>query len=181
MSQEPGWITKTDAAARLGVDERTIERRARAGRISAKARPGFPTLYLAADVETLAQTASGEVRTGLLEPVTPGPSNGHGAVASLRPRSSSFEEVLTDLLQAAHRAFSHGATGPTGPTDAATGPTRRRPTVDELPSYVPLDLAMAYSGLSERKLRRMIRQGVLTAIRDDRQWKIHKKDVVALG
>ena len=45
--------TKAQAAALLGVDERTIERRARAGRINAKARPGFPTLYAVADVGDL--------------------------------------------------------------------------------------------------------------------------------
>lgn len=144
------WLTKTEAAAALGVDERTIERRARAGRISAKGKPGFPTLYRAADVELLARTGSQEVQTGVLETGTTPTSNGNGAVASLRGQPSHLDGLLTQVLQAALAHLSMSPTGPTGPTNAPTGPTA---------AYVPKAEARAIAGVSDDALRKAVAAG----------------------
>lgn len=150
MTDQPGWITKAQAAARLGVDERTIERRARAGRINAKARPGFPTLYAVADVEILAQTSRQEVRTGVLTAVPPGPTNGNGAMAHQRTRIATFEELLIDVLHALRGALLKGPTGATGPTDGPTGPTA---------AYVDKTEALAIAGVSYGALRAAVQAG----------------------
>jgi hypothetical protein len=151
--REDGWITKTEAAALLGVDERTIERRARAGRISARARLGFPTLYLAADVEKLRQTGNGEVRTGLLEHGSDGNGNGHGGAIPATQNLDKFNPAADDpirQLAAAFRAFLLAPTGPTGPTAAPTGPTA---------AYVDKAEALAIAGISYGALRAAVQAG----------------------
>jgi hypothetical protein len=173
MTDEPGWITKRDAATRAGVDERTIERKARAGKLNARARPGFPTLYSEADVEKLAQASSQEVRTGVLTAVAPGPTNGNGAVAHQRTRTATFEEVFVEVLHALRAALEHG---PTGPTEGPTGPTRA-PTGPTL--WVSLNEAAAVTGRSRPYLRRRIAAGTLYAEKD-RGWKIRRKDLEQL-
>lgn len=166
------WITKAQAAAILQVDERTIERRARAGRINAKARPGFPTLYLAADVEMLTQTGSHEVRTGLLTPDPTGNGNGHGAVASLRRPAPLTEAWFVDVLQALRGALTHAPIGPTGPTAGPTGPTTLFLTIPE---------AAAYAGLPATDIRRACEGGELPARKTGRGgWRIRRKDLEAL-
>jgi len=169
MSEEPGWITKADAAVLLGVDERTIERRARAGRIQAKARPGFPTRYWQADVEKLRQTSPGEVRTGLLEAVTAVPSNGNGKVATVRTPSPATEAFFVELLQALRGALAHGPTGATGPTAGATGPT-------DPPAYMTLAEALARSGLSRAEFQLAVAAGEVKV----RGRRYRRKDVEAL-
>jgi len=139
--REPGWITKAEAAQLLGVEQRTIERRARAGRIDARARPGFPTLYRQADVEILLQGGSGEVRTGILEPGRAGNGNGAaGGLVSATPREFSpqanedlIRQFFTTVVQALHAPI-----GPTGPTAGPTGPTA---------AYVDKAEALAIAGV----------------------------------
>ncbi len=147
---DPEWLTKTQAAEVLGVDGRTIERRARAGRITAKARPGYPTLYRAADVEMLRQTTAQEVHTGLLEAVPPAHGNGHGAIASLRPSASPYDGLFAEALQVIVQTLRPGPTGPTGPTPAPTGPT---------PAYVDRAKALAIAGVSYGALRQAVKAG----------------------
>jgi hypothetical protein len=148
---DDGWITKTQAAEQLGCDARTIERRARAGRIGARARPGFPTLYLAADVEKLKQSDPGEVRTGLLESAPAVSSNGNGAVAHRRDGSAPWEGPLTQVLLTVLHTLTHPPTGPTGPTVAPTGATDS--------AYVDRTAALAIAGLSDDELRKAVRAG----------------------
>lgn len=164
---DDGWITKAQAAARLDCDERTIERRARAGRITAKARPGFATLYRAADVEMLAQTASGEVHTGLLEPGPGAASNGNGAGLAVRGSSAPIEALLVDVLHAVRAALTPGSTGPTGPTNGPTGPTA---------AYVAKPEALALAGVSDAELRRAVQAGEVKM----RGRRYRRKDVEAL-
>lgn len=151
---EEGWITKAQAAAQLGCDERTIERRARAGRISAKARLGFPTLYLATDVEMLRQTGGQEVRTGLLEHGAAGNGNGHGRQTAELTKSSllnnSGEDPIRQLAALVVQALTHPPIGPTGPTSAPTGPTA---------AYVDKAAALAIAGVSYGQLRAAVQAG----------------------
>lgn len=152
--REAGWVTKAEAAGSLGVDERTIERRARAGRITSKARLGFPTLYLAADVEMLKQTGSQEVRTGLLTASAAGNGNGHGDHAAELTKSSFVnnpgEDPIRQLAALVVQALTHPPTGPTGPTTGPTGPTA---------AYVAKAEALAIAGVSDDQLRRAVTAG----------------------
>lgn len=177
MSDEPGWITKREAATLAEVDERTIERKARAGKITSRGRPGFPTRYWQADVELLRQTAAGEVQTGILEAVPAASSNGHGASAALQPRASSIEALIVEVLQAVRGALTAGPIGPTGPTAGPTGPTAA-------PLYLDVEQAAAYLNWTLRDLRRAIRQGDVPCRnkerRDWRTWRIKRTDVEAL-
>jgi len=170
--REEGWITKTEAAALLGVDERTIERRARAGRIQSKQRPGFPTVYRAADVEILRQAGRGEVQTGLLETGPARNGNGHGAQLGNSQLQTVADDPIRQLAALVVQALTHGPTGPTGPTTATTGPT-----VPAL--FLTLDEAAAYTGLSTWYLRVQIKRGTLPAVRT-RGWRIRRKDLEAL-
>jgi hypothetical protein len=151
---EEGWITKAQAAAQLGCDERTIERRARAGRISAKARLGFPTLYLATDVEMLRQTGGQEVRTGLLEPGAAGNGNGHGSaisnIATSDKKYGAADDPIRQLAALVVQALTQGPIGPTGPTSAPTGPTA---------AYVDKTAALAIAGVSYGQLRAAVQAG----------------------
>lgn len=178
--REEGWITKAEAAALLDVDERTVERKARAGKIASKQRPGFPTLYLQAAVEILRQAGSGEVRTGILEPVPP--ANGNGLTYPNLVGGRDLDKLTGSddpirQLAAAFRAF---LLAPTGPTDGPTGPTSENP-------FLTLAEAAAARRVSERLLLRWIRTGKLDAEREprsqwsaaDRGWRIRRKDLEA--
>jgi len=186
MSDEPGWITKREAATLVAVDERTIERKARAGMIASRRRPGFPTRYWQADVEKWRQTGKGAVQTGVLETVPASNGNGHGALASLRPPASVFEDALVELVQAAQRAFTRAPIGPTGPTEGPTGPTLT--PAEHAAQYLTLAEAAAHKRVSERLVRRWIREGALPVEREprsvwtaaDRGWRIRRKDLEAL-
>jgi hypothetical protein len=181
MTDEPGWITKRDAAARAGVDERTIERKARAGKLNARARPGFPTLYSEADVEKLAQTSPQEVRTGVLTAGTAGNGNGHGPGRALSPQPAGLvtpaDDPIRQLAAFVVQALTQPATGPTGPTVAPTGPTA--PTL-----YLTVDEAAAWLNWTPRDLRRAIRGGEVPCRHkerhDLRSWRIRRKDLEQL-
>ncbi len=172
MTDEPGWITKRDAATLAGVDERTIERKARAGKLNARARPGFPTLYWAADVEKLAQMSPQEVRTGVLTAGTAGNGNGHGAQLVNSQLHTVADDPLRQLAALVVQALTQPSTGPTGPTLAPTGPTAERPVLT-------LDEAVAASGWSRAYLLRQIKGGTLPAEKD-RGWKIRRRDLEQL-
>lgn len=151
---EAGWITKRDAATLAEVDERTIERKARAGKIASKRRPGFPTWYWQADVEMLRQTGSQEVRTGLLTAGPNGNGNGHSAIASPRSPAPLTEAWFMDVLQALRGALTQGPIGPTGPTAAPTGPTAET-------YYVTVQEAAAILGLPQTDVRALVHDGDL--------------------
>jgi Helix-turn-helix domain len=184
--REPGWITKAEAAERLQVDERTIERKARARKIASKARPGFPTWFWADDVEKLRHTGNGEVQTGVLEA---GPaSNGNGLQRHPAPlqNQDSATAVIVEALQALGAALSQGPIGPTGPTHGPTGPTLT--PAEHGAQYLTLAEAAAHKRVSERLVRRWIREGALPVEREprsvwtaaDRGWRIRRKDLEAL-
>lgn len=178
MTDEPDWITKRDAATLAEVDERTIERKARAGKIDSRGRPGFPTRYWRADVEKLRQTAAQEVRTGLVEAVQASPASGNGAIAHQRTRVALFEEVMMDVLHAWHGALTNGATGPTVSTVAPTGPTATTsggPTAPT-PRYVDRVEALAIAGVSDEELRKAVKAGEVKV----RGRKYRVKDLEAL-
>jgi hypothetical protein len=169
--REEGWITKAEAAAILQVDARTIERRARAGRIASKGRPGFPTVYRAADVEILRQTGSGEVQTGVLATSQAGNGNGHGAaisnIATSDKNYRTAEDPIRQLAALVVQALRQDPMGPTGPTIAPTGPTA---------AYVDKAAALVIAGVSYGELRAAVQAGEVK----QRGRRYRRKDLEAL-
>jgi len=184
--REPGWITKAEAAQLLEVDERTIERRKKAGKIAAREKPGFPTWYWAADVEKLKREGRGEVRTGVLEGGPAANGNGHQGIMVSSPTPSDPYSLAADpirqLAALVVQALTHEPIGPTGPTGPTLTPSERGA------QYVTLADAAAMKGVSERLLLRWIRNGSLPVEREprsvwtptDRGWRIQRKDLEQL-
>ncbi len=148
--RDPGWWTKAEAAAYLEVDARTIERKARAGRIQARARPGFPTLYRQADLEIVKQASRGEVQTGILEPIAGSNGNGNSRHALQEQKMFPGDDPIRQLAAFVVQALTHAPIGPTGPTHAPTGPT---------PAYVDQATALAIAGVSVQALRQAVQAG----------------------
>jgi hypothetical protein len=142
------WLTKAEAAARIGVDERTIERAARRGRLGVQARPGFPSLYNPVDVEIEATARRTGVRPVVLAPGQAVAGNGHGAIAPAPADAGALAHVLVQLLHAVRQELLAGLDGPTG---GPTGPTP--------PTYLTLGEALARSGLSVREFRAAVQAG----------------------
>lgn len=137
------WMTKAEAAARLGCSERTMDRLTATGagperrlrpRQGAKPEP----VYNPEDVERLAPAASPAV-----VPYT-GPLNGLAA-----PQTSNAAETGFALLVSAMQTLAD-----------RVGP--RRP----LAAFLTIKEASAYSGLSQAFLRRLARARVLPSVRD---------------
>jgi hypothetical protein len=190
------WLTVDDAGAAIGCSKRTVERLASAKKLEQRLRrqEGTPpvAVYNPDDVARLASERHPTPPPFVLDAVRTGNGNGHrktslpdpafrDSTALARPDPGILVALTTGLAEFAAVLRTFAPESPPSPPVAEKVAERRRPRVEDLPSYVPLDLAMAYSGLSERYLRKMIKLGTVTAIRDDRQWKIHKKDVVAIG
>jgi len=177
--REPGWITKAEAAALLECDPRTIERRARAGLIATRARAGFPTLYALTDVEKLKETARGEVRTGILETV----AATHKGIQTSSPQPSNpytlTDDPLRQLCALVVQLLTVGPTRSDTQSDRSDRSDSVVPRLEDLPSWVPLTVVAAYSGLTVTYLRRMIKLGALTAVKD-RGWKVRRKDLETL-
>lgn len=136
-----GWMTKAEAAARLGCSERTMDRLTATGagperrlrpRQGAKPEP----VYNPEDVERLAPSVSPAV-------VPYGSVNGHA------PQLSSPAETGFALLVSAMQTLAD-----------RVGP--RRP----LAAFLTIKEASAYSGLSQAFLRRLVRAGGLPSVRD---------------
>ena len=189
-------LTKAQAAQILGTSTKGVERAVQAGELVQhwRRQPGTPdvAVYFPDEVAALVEKRAQARRRGPSGGVLvrgpaeiPANGNGHGGETALEralvnealaPMVTPPGDWLTVLITSAQRVVSQTS------QTSQTSPTRpQRPRAEDLPSYVPLPLAMAYSGLSERYLRKMIKRGTLTAIRDARQWKIYKADLLELG
>jgi hypothetical protein len=145
------WLTKREAADRLGVDERTIERKARAGLLGSETRPGFPTRYNPRDVEELAQATGRGHRPAILPADQAVPSNGNGAGHAGRRELLGIEQVLGRLLEHLEARRAIGPTGPTRPTDRSD----RSDTVVPLErrEFLTVAEAVALAGLPRGQVR----------------------------
>lgn len=151
-----GWLTKADAATRLGVGERTVERLAARGALTARMRPGFPTMYNPEDVDRMASASRTVHRAAIAaaDPTTRANGNGHGAlVRQEAPVPEPLVEPIVRFLELLTTRLAIGPTGPTGPTPIA-------------PLYVSVDEAACLTGLSRPTVRRMVAEGKLPFERD---------------
>jgi excisionase family DNA binding protein len=146
------WLTKPDAAARLAVCERTLDRmcdRGEGPERRNRPRKGLKpeVVYNPADIDRLAA----------IPPHVMPPQN--TSVATRPPAPSA--DVLTLVL------------------DRIAGAVENRlstPLPSPVPLYLTLPQASAYTGLSMAFLRRLIRDGNLPALRD-RSLKVRRLDL----
>jgi excisionase family DNA binding protein len=166
------WLTKQEAADRLGVSTKAIERWTRAGKLEQRFRPqaGSPhvAVYFPDDVAKLAQERQPGLAPFVLPVGTalPASGNGHPPSTALDRVPAAGDQVLgpgDDLLRvlvtAARRVLSE---------------TSQTPAL-----FLTLREASAVTGLTQAYLRRACESGTLTAIRD-RGWRIRRTDLEGL-
>jgi Helix-turn-helix domain len=164
------WLTKQEAADRIGGSTKMVERLAAEGKIQQastqrEGRGAFRTVYHPDDVARIARERQpGATAFVLPVGVTP-PSNGNGHHASTalqiaEPAPAPGDDVLRLVFAAALRAVSE------------TSETR-------VALFVSIPEAAAITGLRPIYLRRAIADGRLPAVQD-RGWKIRRKDLEAL-
>jgi excisionase family DNA binding protein len=151
------WIPKAEAAGRLGISERTLDRRCDAGtgpERRERPRPGLKPepVYNPDDVERLAVPKTHVMPNGL--PVASG--------EAIQLASYAAEQIC--LRQLADVWLMEAKSVP--------------PVPPLLPPalYLTLPQASAYTGLTVTLLRRLIQAGKLTAIRD-RTMKVKRTDL----
>lgn len=181
-SQRPDyatWLTKDEAASRIGVSTKTIEQFAKEGKIQqaawrAQNRGAVRAVYHPDDVERMAATRRPEPVPFVLPAGTDLPANGHGTgrvnTLTIAPSTSpTGEDVLRLVFAAALRTL--GAEDP-------------RPSQNSQKLFLTIDEAAVFSGLTPRDLRKAIRTGELKARhqgqRDWRTWRIRRTDLEAL-
>jgi len=168
------WLTKQQAADACGVSTKAIERWAKAGKLEAAFRPqaGTPdvVVYFPEDVARIAAERQRAPAPFVLPAVATGNGNGHDAVGmrALRKPEGSYsgEDLIRGLALLLSKALQSPPSPPVAETVAET-------------SFLALPEAAAVTGLTVAFLRRMIRAGTLTAIKD-RGWKIRRKDLEQL-
>jgi excisionase family DNA binding protein len=146
-----GWLTKAEAAERLGVSERTLDRMAAGGPERQLRRvPGRrpEVVYNPVDVE---------VRCALTPAVVAPASQALAVSQPLSPAPDAWDALASKLATLA-RLFSS------------------QPAAAASKLFFTIPEAANYSGLSEAFLRRSVRTGVLPAVRD-RAVKIRKADL----
>lgn len=169
------WLTKQEAADRIGVSTKAIERFTRAGKLEQRFRPqaGSPhvAVYFPDDVAKLAAARHQAVTPFVLEAERDTPTNGNGhtglsPISPLTPRalaipelSSSGEDLLRVLVAAAARVMSE--------------------TSQTSPLFVTLQEASHVTGLTQAYLRRQVDAGTLKAVKD-RGWRIRRTDLEGL-
>lgn len=170
-------LTKQQAADRIGVTTKTIERLTHDGKLHPMRwrRPtGGPELvvYDPDEVDRIAQARQPGPAAPILVPVTKAlPSNGNGSGASALAHMESTldpsgiqlapsEDFFRVLVAAAARVLSE---------------TSQTPTL-----YLTIQEAAALSGLSRAYVQRAVEAGTLKAIRDGRRWRIRRTDLEAL-
>jgi len=166
------WLTKQEAADRIGVSTKAIERFTRAGKLEQRFRPqaGSPhvAVFFPDDVDRIAAERRQTPVPFVLDAIPDQPTNGNG-----RPHSdpiqaltvSTSDDPLRQLFAAAIRAVL----SQTSQTSVSQTPT----------PFLTIAEASALTGLSRTFLTRMIKLGTLTAIRD-RSYKVRRKDLEAL-
>jgi hypothetical protein len=144
------WLSKPEAAARLGISERTLERMVLAGtgpEQRNRPRPGKrpEAVFNPEDVQTFAQAPAVIAAASPLMPKGVPPSAGHGQ--EIPPALAALMSVFERMLEMAQRP-------------------RLDAPQETSALWLNLAQARAYSGLSIALLRRLIDSGRLPAIQD---------------
>jgi excisionase family DNA binding protein len=165
------WLTKQQAADRLGVSTKAIERYAQAKKLEQRFRrqAGTPdvAVYFPDDVDRMVLQRQRTAPGGFLVPGQTVASNGNGHAESTALKLPGVTPSAADLLQvifaAAVQAVSQ--TSQTGVSETL---------------FLTIPEAAAVSGLSRTYLKRQLEAGTLKGIRDGRRWRIRRTDLEAL-
>ena len=151
------WWTKQEAADQLQTSVRSIERRISAGEIESRKRRKdgpklqYETVVNPVDVQKLMPSAH-------VMPATETTPTASSRAAELPPQTPN----IYDFLQALLATVATSATAP------------RQPAASEKP-WLTLEEAATRSGLTVPLLKELCKTRKLQAIRDGREWKIHRK------
>jgi excisionase family DNA binding protein len=171
VSDYGDWLTKAEAATRIGVSTKAIERFAQARKLQQAFRPqaGSPDVrvYHPSDVDRLAQDRAPAPLPPFL---VPGPTgqrlNGHGALAPVADPQQAVasavgpgDDLLRVLVTAARKVLSE---------------TSQTPSL-----FLTIKEASLVTGLTMAYLRRQVDAGALKAVKD-RGWRIRRKDLEQL-
>ncbi|SRR5712691_11442869 len=182
------WLTKADAAARLGISQRTLDRLDAKGEgpeCRNRPRPGKrpEPVYSPSDVETLAAAKPamiaatspiGPQRSGLMDPTPAGigvqRATHGGLIDPSRPADSAgTQDLQRPFGMVLARVIEHLAGAA-----AAVAQSQREPT-----PWLTMPEAAAYTGLSETLLRRLARSGQLESMLDGAR-KVRRRDLDTL-
>jgi excisionase family DNA binding protein len=158
------WLTKHQAADAIGVSTKTIEQWAKE-KILQQARYRRPTggpaiaVYHPSDVARLAAERRGAESEPFLLPADAAPS-GAQELVPVSPAGAASDDVLRAVFAAALRAVTSQKS-------------------EKLALFVTVEEASAVTGLSQRYLRRLIKDGTLEAVRD-RGWRVRRRDLEKL-
>jgi len=149
---EPGWITKREAAERLAVSLKSVERLAKTGRVDhrhlRRADGKVIAVYGEAQIRTIAERRQAELTLVSRAGSTPDGS-------SRRSRPPSAREILQKIVE----------------TLKASRPTERL--------LLTVDDAVCYSGLSRGEIDAAIREGELKILQCQEGQLIRRSDVAA--
>lgn len=148
------WLTKQEAADRIGVSTKAIERFTRAGKLEQRFRPqaGSPhvAVYFPDDVEKLAAGRRQEAAPFVLPPDADLPTNGNGHHSStalaISPEPGIQNIPGEDLLRALVTA-------------AVQMSQTSQTSVSQTSAYVAKADALALSGISDAELRSAVKAG----------------------
>jgi excisionase family DNA binding protein len=158
------WLTKQEAADKLQTSVRSIERRIAVGEIEARKRRKsgpkhlFETVVNPVDLEKLLPAAH-------IMPIgeqAPAAGSHRADSAAAAPPSTNFYDFFQALL-----------------TTFATNATTPHQAAATVKNWLTLAEAAEHSGLSETFLKRQCQAGNIKAVRDGREWKIHRPSLDA--
>jgi excisionase family DNA binding protein len=158
------WLTKQEAADRLQTSIRSIERRIAVGEIESRKRRKngpkqlFETVVNPADIDRLLPAAH-------IMPV----GEQAPAASSNRVDSAAAAQPSTNLYEFFQALLATLATNATIPRQVAAAAK----------NWLTVAEAAEHSGLSEMFLKRQCQAGNIKAVRDGREWKIHRPNLDA--
>jgi excisionase family DNA binding protein len=171
------WLTKQQAAEAIGVSTKTVEAMAKAQQIQQAVwrRPdGGPAraVYHPQDVARVALGRRPGLSAFVLPPDPDG--NGHGSAAIALSSPAHADAPAPWTLAAALAEFAAALRAVASQSSEASEKSEK-----SAPLFLTLAEAATASGLSPTRLRRLIADGTLAAIRD-RGWRIRRRDLEAL-
>ena len=176
------WLTKQQAADRLGVSTKTVEVFAKEKKLEqAVWRPqgrGMPrVVYHPDDVDRMAAERRGEAVPFVLPAGPPGNGNGHATLA--RSTAPPADLDVRRALAAGLTEFAAALRSLSSESSQSSQSSQRSETSQTPTLYLTIAEASAFAGLSQAYLRRKCQAGWTGAIKDG-AWKIRRKDLEAL-
>lgn len=175
------WLTKDQAAARIGVSTKTVEKLAQDGKLqqaSWKRATGGPArvVYHPDDVARLATERRPGAAPFVLPPESAGtagtaPQHGGGGGPPAQAGAGALAPVVPPTDEMLRMAAVFAA--------AVRAVTSQSSQKGDGPVFLTLEEAAAFTGLSQGCLRRMVDNGTLTAVRD-RGLRLRRRDLEAL-